>query len=295
MIYNELSNKLKTTMNKHTIGFLHPGEMGISLAATARNSGRQACWASHGRSAATRERAEKHGLADMETLQQLCNNCEVVISVCPPRAAETVANEVLQCGYRGIYLDANAIAPERAQRIAKNMESAGVTFIDGGIIGPPAWKPGTTWLYLSGADAHQVVNCFASGPLSIRVIGEMPGKASALKMVFAARTKGTTALICAVLAAAERLGVRKELEMQCNLLDHGSVARIHQNIAAATAKAWRYTGEMEEIAATLAASGVPPDFHHGAREIYDRLAHFKDLDTIPELQAILDSILGGKI
>jgi 3-hydroxyisobutyrate dehydrogenase-like beta-hydroxyacid dehydrogenase len=284
---------LDGAMNKRSIGILHPGEMGISLATAARHSGMQVFWASRGRSAATQARAEQQGLTDLETLQRVCDNCDVIIGICPPHAAESLANEVLACGYQGFYLDANAISPQRARRIADNMAAAGIRFIDGGIIGPPAWKPGTTWLFLSGADAHQVVGCFASSPLSLRVIGDMPGKASALKMVYAARTKGTTALIAAVLAAAEKLDVRKELEAQWNLMDHGAVARLSQNIAAAVPKAWRWGGEMAEIAATLEDAGLPPDFHRGAEEIYERLAHFKGQDLMPALSEVLEALIRG--
>ena len=279
-------------MNKRSISILHPGEMGISLAAAAQHSGMRVCWASRGRSVATKARAEQQGLTDLETLQQVCDNCDVIISICPPHAAEALADEVLACGYQGLYLDANAISPQRTRRIAGRMTDAGIDFIDGGIIGPPVWKPGTTWLFLSGADAHQVVGCFASSPLSLRVIGDIPGKASALKMVYAARAKGTTALIAAVLAAAEQLGVRKELEAQWNLMDHGSVTCINQSIAAAVPKAWRWGGEMAEIAETLEGAGLPADFHRGAKEIYDRLAHFKDQDPPPAFPEVLEALIG---
>ncbi|MGH8246850.1 MAG: hypothetical protein ACREUU_10505, partial [Gammaproteobacteria bacterium] len=80
------------------------------------------------------------------------------------------------------------------------MTEAGVSFVDGGIIGRPAREPGQTWLYLSGPRARDIAACFAAGPLKSRVLGMTIGKASALKMCFAAYSKGTTALLCAILA-----------------------------------------------------------------------------------------------
>src|SRR6185436_14581844 len=103
-----------------------------------------------------------------------------------------------------------AISPQRAERIGHAVTDAGAAFVDGGIIGGPAWKPGSTWLYLSGVDADKAAAYFSAGPLETQVIGEAIGKASALKMCFAAYTKGTTALLCAVLGAAEALDVRRE-------------------------------------------------------------------------------------
>src|SRR5580765_4690600 len=94
------------------------------------------------------------------------------------------------------------------------MDDGGASFVDGGIIGGPAWTPNSTWLYLSGSDAARAASYFSAGPLETRVIGEGVGKASSLKMCFAAYTKGTTALLCAVLATAEALDVRAELEQQ---------------------------------------------------------------------------------
>src|SRR5918999_524717 len=133
-------------MTKMKVGFLHPGDMGISLAASAQNSGHIAYWVSEGRSRQTHERAAKFGLLDARDLRELSQICSVIVSVCPPEAAEEVANQVLACSFRGVYLDANAISPQRAIRMSESMERAGVTFVDGGIIGGPAWKRGTTWL-----------------------------------------------------------------------------------------------------------------------------------------------------
>src|SRR5687768_5132159 len=195
------------------LGFLHPGDMGISLAATAQNSGHTAYWASAGRSAATRARAEQQGLVDAGTVEQLCALCAVIVSVCPPDAAEAVADEVRAAGFRGLYVDANAVAPQRAVAMSAALETAGARFVDGSLIGGPAWGPGTT-LFLSGPRADEAAACFAAGPLETRVLGDQPGKASALKMVYAAYTKGTTALLAAILATAEALGVRDELYAQ---------------------------------------------------------------------------------
>ncbi len=58
-------------MDKKYIGFLHPGDMGISLAATAQNSGYAACWASKDRSPETCERAAKYSLIDVQTIEEL--------------------------------------------------------------------------------------------------------------------------------------------------------------------------------------------------------------------------------
>ena len=103
-------------MTPQRIGFLHPGDMGISIAASAQNAGNEVYWASEGRSPDTQARAANYGLRDAHTLAELCAECAIIVSVCPPHAAEEVAQQVLANGFGGMYLDANAIAPQRAER-----------------------------------------------------------------------------------------------------------------------------------------------------------------------------------
>ena len=169
-------------MEKLNIGFLHPGEMGISLAASAQNTGHVAYWVSEGRSQQTQDRAAKLNLLDAHTLEALCEVCPIIVSVCPPHAAEDVADDVVKASFGGIYLDANAISPRRTLKIGQMMEDAGIKFVDGGIIGMPAWESGRTWLYLSGKERQDIAACFEGGPLETEVLGEEIGKASALKM-----------------------------------------------------------------------------------------------------------------
>lgn len=277
-------------MAPQQIGILYPGEMGISIAASAQNSGHTVYWASAGRSAATQRRAAKFELRDAQTLAQLCAECSIIVSVCPPDAAETVAEQVIAQGYQGLYLDANAIAPQRAERIGQTMAAAGVSFVDGGIIGGPAWQPGTTWLYLSGPQAETAAACFSAGPLATQVIGETIGKASALKMCYAAYTKGSTALLAAVVATADQLDVSEKLYQQWAREEADAAKRNVQRVRGVTAKAWRFAGEMEEIAATFRAAGLPDGFHQAAADLYRRIAHFKDAAATPALEEVLAAL-----
>lgn len=273
------------------IGILHPGEMGVSVAASARNGGHAVHWVSAGRSPQTLQRAREHSLVEISSLAELCRVCSIIISVCPPHAAEEVANQVLACSFQGLYADVNAIAPQRAIRLAERMAEHNIMFVDGGIIGGPAWEPGKTRLYLSGPEAEKVAHCFSAGPLQTEIVGERIGQASALKMCYSAYSKGTAALLCATLGAAESLGVREELERQWSRDEAGSAEQATQRARRVTAKAWRFAGEMEEIAATFEAAGMPGGFHIAAAEVYERLADFKGLATPPSLSEVLTALL----
>lgn len=276
------------------LGILHPGQMGISVAATAKNSGCTVYWAGEGRSEQSHARAQEHGLQDAGSLADLCRVSDIIISVCPPHAAEEVAASVMAHNFLGIFVDANAISPQRTQNIAKQVIDGGATFVDGGIVGNPAWKPGTTCLYLSGPSATQVSTSFAAGPLGTEVIGDEIGKASALKMCYAALTKGTTALLASVFGAASELGVLDELMAEWGRDGAKVGAKISEEnerkVREVTAKAWRFVGEMEEIAATFDSAGMPAGFHQAAADIYQRLAKFKDAPATPAIQEVLDAL-----
>ena len=109
-------------------------------------------------------------------------------------------------------------------------------------------------------------------------------------MSFAAYTKGSTALLCAIMAAADELGVREDLEKQWARGGSDFIERTQNRLRRVTAKAWRFSGEMEEIATTLKSAGLPEGFHLAAADIYKRLSSFKNAENLPELQEVLQAL-----
>ncbi len=272
------------------VGIINPGAMGISIAASAQAAGNKVYWSSAGRSAATRQRAAENSLLEVGALADLCAVCDVILCVCPPHAAEAVAQSVVDAGFAGCYCDGNAIAPQKARAIGDLMSAADIDFVDGSIIGPPAWEAGSTRFYLSGPSAAAIAALFENSVTDARVIGDDIGKASALKMVFAALTKGSTALLSAIYGTADQLGVRDDLEREWGLRDSDSVAQRRNQVRGVTEKAWRFAGEMQEIAATFESTGMPPGFFDAAHEVYRRMAGFKDAESAPELEAVLAAL-----
>lgn len=274
-----------------TIGLLHPGEMGASVGASARASGSRVLWVSEGRGADTRRRAEAAGLEDAGTLRALLAASDVVLSVCPPHAARDLARKVAGHGFHGVYVDGNAISPATAREIDGIVRTAVATYVDGGIIGPPPDQPGTTRLYLSGAGAERVRGLFAAGPLEAIVLTGDLTAASAIKMAYAAWTKGSQALIIAVRAMATAEGVDEALLAEWQR-SQPELPRRSDNAARSTArKAWRWVGEMDEIAATFAGAGLPDGFHRGAGEIYRRMASYKDAAAPPSMEDVAKTLL----
>lgn len=273
-----------------TIGLINPGAMGASVGAAAAGNGHRVIWAGFERSAATRKRAEQAGLHDCGKLEDLVAAADVILSVCPPASAEYVAADVAANGFSGLYLEGNAIAPNRTRAIGEVITTQGAVYVDGGIIGGPAWErsAGTT-LHLSGEHADVVAALFHDSPLLTNVVSDEIGAASALKMVFAAYTKGSTALLSAILGVAEKEGIRAHLEKQWG---ENFTAQTHQRVTANTAKAWRFVGEMEEIAETFAGAGFSDGFHLAAADTFKRLEGFKDTQT-PSMDQVLTALLSN--
>jgi 3-hydroxyisobutyrate dehydrogenase-like beta-hydroxyacid dehydrogenase len=266
--------------------------MGASVGAAASSNGHTVFWASAGRTPSTWARARRAKLEDAGTVADLVRGSEIVLSVCPPHAAEEVAQEVAQLGFSGVYVEGNAISPDRTRAIQRIVEAAGAHYVDGGIIGGPAWtREAKTHLYLSGPRAEEVSACFAGSPLQASVISTRIGAASALKMGYAAYTKGTTALLTAILGMVEKEGVRADLARQWGeTFTNQTIKRVCSN----TAKAWRFVGEMHEIAATFRGAGMPGGFHDAAAEVYERLEEFKDRAEPPAIEMVLEALLKGK-
>jgi 3-hydroxyisobutyrate dehydrogenase-like beta-hydroxyacid dehydrogenase len=276
-------------MKESTVCILHPGEMGAAVGRCAREGGARVVWVSSGRGPASVARAGAAGLEDAGTLDVAVRAASHVVSVCPPHAALDLAHSVAATGFRGLYVDANAIAPDTTRRVGEIVAAGGASFVDGGLIGPPPVEPGRTRLYLSGPHAQEVVPLFAGTALSAIAIDGGIGAASALKMCFAAWNKGSQLLLAAVRALAEREGVHAALAGEWKLSQPEAARRLESAVANAR-KGWRWVGEMEEIAATFRAAGLPEGFAAGGAEICRRLEAFRDAPS-PTIEQVVAALL----
>jgi 3-hydroxyisobutyrate dehydrogenase-like beta-hydroxyacid dehydrogenase len=269
-----------------SIGLLHPGEMGAAVGGVLAGE-HSVWWASSGRSPASARRASAVGLTDVGSVEAIRDGCELIISICPPEAARDVARQL--AGFQGVYLDANAIAPATAREVAMQIEAGGGSYLDGGIIGgPPSPRSSGTRLYLSGPDGPKISQLFSGTAVDARVLSDDPTAASALKMCFAAWTKGTTALLLDIRALAETLGQTEALlaewEGSMPELKDRSLSAAQQ----AVTKGWRWRAEMEEIARTFRDADLADGFHQAASEIYGALTRNEEAASVP---STLDEVI----
>jgi 3-hydroxyisobutyrate dehydrogenase-like beta-hydroxyacid dehydrogenase len=235
------------------VGLLHPGEMGSAVAGQLQAP---VVWASDGRSDATAERAA--AFEDVGTAAEVARRADVILSICPPHAALEVARAV--AGFEGIYVDANAVAPETVREIAEPFDR----FVDGGIVGGPS----APTLYLSGAEAGEITALFEGSGVEARVLGNEIGAASALKCAYAGWSKGTAALLLALEELAEREGVADALHSEWAESVPELSQRLERAQCSADRKGWRWVGEMEEIAKAFGAHDLPQGFHRAAAEVF---------------------------
>jgi 3-hydroxyisobutyrate dehydrogenase-like beta-hydroxyacid dehydrogenase len=278
-----------------TVGLLHPGEMGAAVGGCLVSVGHEVLWDPAGRSRATTGRALASELTGV-TFDRIIAKSSVILSICPPHAAIEVAQQVTAAGYTGCYVDANAISVATAEQVAAVVTAAGASYVDGGIIGQPPEVAGYTRFYLSGPQANEVRALFNRSRLDARIAEGPPYAASAVKMAYAAWTKGSSALLLAARALARAGGVERTLLAEWQLSQPNLAAQSERSATAAAAKGWRWIGEMEEIAASMSAAGLPDGFHEAAAEIYDRAARAdlpagrKTADTTKET---LDTIMSA--
>lgn len=261
-------------MRVQTVAILSPGDMGHAIGRVLQRSGLDTITCLTGRSQRTRDLAAGAGIRDVPALEQLVVEADLILSILVPSEAFTSAEQVAQAiqatGAHPAYADCNAIAPATMQHIASLIEDAGGTCIDAGIIGGPPRDTYAPRVYASGPHDHILAELDGRG-IEVRRLGGAIGRASGLKMCYAALTKGTAALHVALLTAAEALdlsdALRTELEES-----QPHARRDMERLTAVPAKAFRWVGEMEQIAATFASVGVTPGLHLGAADVFRMIA-----------------------
>ena len=258
-----------------TIAIMSPGEMGAAIGGILARHGQTVITTLADRGADTAARAAAAGIQDARDYRTLVGHAELVLSVLIPSAALEMAVRVATTAPPppgAVYVDCNAVAPQTSKAIEAIVTGAGYRYVDGGIIGPPP-RDGSpdTRLYVSGEDAEAVLELNGYG-LDVRHVSPNVGDASALKMCYAAMTKGFTALATQLHTAAAALGVDAALREEFEFSQPALSERSAKGIPGMVPKAHRWVGEMREIAVTFEACGLSPSMFDGAAETYAQVA-----------------------
>ena len=267
-----------------TVAMLSPGSMGPAVGKVLRESGYDVVTNLDGRSERTRALAEEAGFRAVSGIDSIVEEADLVMSILVPSEAISVAREAAaamkRTGASPAYADCNAVSPDTARELGGIIEAAGGRFIDAGIIGGPPGSGSPPRFYASGPHEAVIGELDGKG-IIVPLLGGDVGRASAIKMCYASLTKGVSALQTAALVAAHRLGLSGELEDEMSSSQAKVLAQM-QSVIGLPGKAFRWVGEMEEIAATFESVGVTGNFHHGAAEIFRMVADSPLGDERPE-------------
>ena len=268
-------------MIARTVAVISPGEMGSAVGRRLRDGGLRVVTSLAGRTERTRALAADAGIEDAGSLAAAIDQADVVLSILPPGRALDLA-EAVGRDPGPLYVDCNAVSPASACAIGR---AVGERYVDAGIIGAPA----APRFYASGPHASELVEL----PLDVRVLDGEIGQASALKMCYAALTKGLTALLTESMVTADALGVSEALRLELGDSQPLFLAGARQGLPGMVPKAYRWIAEMDQIATTFEAVGLTPRMLLGAADVYRLVEEARAAaggDILDSLDAVVKAI-----
>ena len=261
-------------MKIKTVGVMSPGDMGSGVGGVLRKNGLTVLTALDGRTAGSKRRAAEQGMEDVGSIDDLVRASDLILSILVPSQAlsfsQNLADAIVRTAASVTVADCNAVSPSTAIKIGEIISSAGARFIDAGIIGGSPRIGAVPRFYSSGENATILGQLDGKG-ISVPVMNGPIGHASGIKMCYAAISKGTLALYAATLMSAQSLGLLNDLMNEMRVSQAKTLAAM-EGVNSISAKAFRWIGEMEEIAATFESAGATQNIHLGAAETFRRIA-----------------------
>ncbi len=276
-----------------TVAVIAMGEMGAGVARRLVQNGARVLTNLDGRTAASAARAAEAGVELVTDDQALVSGADFVLSILPPARAGDLAARlrpaIRAANPRVIYVDCNAIAPQTLDGIAAGFATDGLPFADAGIIGGPPVPGGYTPTFYASGDGAAAFARLNDYGLEIKVMSGRLGEASALKMAYAGTTKGASAVMISIMLGAARAGVGPAFIAEMASSQAGRLDGTVRQLPMIYKKAYRWDGEMEEIAKFLQPETGGSEIFQGAADLYRALA--RDVDSGPASERL--ALLAG--
>jgi 3-hydroxyisobutyrate dehydrogenase-like beta-hydroxyacid dehydrogenase len=256
-----------------TVAIVAQGAMGAGVAGRLVERGLRVVTSLSGRSDASAKRAKAAGMVAVS--DQECAQADFFLSICPPSEALALAQKmaalIATSSKKPIYVDCNAVSPPSKVAIGEVILKTGAPFVDVGIIGLPPKEGTSPFLHASGPEAAKfgVLNDFG---IKVNVIEGPVGAASALKMSYAGITKGISALGSMMMLAATRAGVADRLRIELDRSHPAFITNFQRAIPDMFDKAYRFDGEMKEIADFVGEDPQARQMYQAISEFYTRIA-----------------------
>ncbi len=207
------------------------------------------------------------GIAPAATAADALAGAPLVLSLVTADQALTAAQDYATFLAPGaLWCDMNSVAPETKRAAARAVEAAGGRYVDVAVLAPVNPLRLAVPLLLSGAAAEAAREALtALGFSDARVVGADVGRASAIKMIRSVMVKGLEALTDEMMQAALAAGVADEVLASLDASEKGAgwSERAAYNLERMDTHGIRRAAEMEEVAKTLLALGVPPVMTRG--------------------------------
>ncbi|MCV3242491.1 NAD(P)-dependent oxidoreductase [Mesorhizobium sp. ZC-5] len=274
-----------------TIAVIAMGEMGSGVARRLTERGARVLTSLAGRSAASAERAAAAGVVAADDAS-LISEADIFLSIVPPSSAAETAERFMplieKAARKPAFIDCNAIAPQTLHAISKPFLERNLPFIDASIIGAAPKSDGSSpRLYMSGPISDEAETLKTLG-LDTRVVSDALGDASALKMAYAGITKGFQALGTSMALGAARNGVNESFVEELQASQPALYAWLSKQLPTMYAKAYRWDGEMREIARFLEPERGAAGMLTGAADLYEHVAEDNRAGPKSEIISTLD-------
>ena len=257
-----------------TVAVISPGDMGHVVGKVIRDKGYRVITSLSTRSALSCARAARSGMEDVESLQGVLQEADAVLSIMPPERAlsfAVAAAGAVSKDDQPIFADCNAISPATTQKMRDVVEFSGMEFVKIGIVGPPPGRGGVETRFYAAGPALDKLAFLDGGGINYKRLGTNCGQAAAIKMCYAALTKGTMTLHTAVLTTAELLGVSDVLHNELAASQPFHWELMNRRVPFYPADAGRWAGEMDEISETFVNAGMTGNLHKGAADVFRML------------------------
>ena len=196
------------------LGFIGFGEAAFELASGLNEQGIQKMiafdplWTVPEYSALITSRSKASNVTVVESPEEVLRGVEVVIVAVPADKALEVSEQLMSyVKNESLYIDVSAANPGIKKQISSNINKRGGKFVDAAMMGSlPVYKHRVPIL-ASGNGSDVFIEMMSSYGMNIEKVSEIPGEATAAKLIRSIYMKGIVGLYIELLEAAHHFNV----------------------------------------------------------------------------------------
>lgn len=263
------------------LGFIGFGEAAFELASGLKQQGLEKMtaydplWNVPAYSELIQNRAATAGVTIVQTPEEVLQQVNAVFVAVPADKALEVSSHLKPYLQNGIlYIDVSASNPDVKKDIAKNVQEKGGKFVDAAMMGPlPVYKHKVPIL-ASGDGTDVFVETMQTFGMDITKVSEVPGEATAVKLVRSIYMKGIAGLYVELLEAAHEFNVETlVIDSLSETINGRTFEETMNRLVTGTAlHAVRRSVELGGTIAMLDSANIDSSMSKAAKEKIEKLA-----------------------